>query len=210
MNNSNVVNMTGMVFGRLTVIERVENDNQGNARWLCQCECGNKKIVRGGSLRQGRIRSCGCLLAESSKKRMTTLLTKHGLAGSKLYRVYCAMCERCEKPSCSEYHRYGGRGIKVCDEWLHDRNSFFEWAMKNGYKEGLQIDRINNDGNYEPSNCRWVTQIENCNNTSKNVFLEHNNERHTLSEWSRLLGINRSTIYSRYKAGKSPAEILKI
>lgn len=208
MNNPNIVNLKGQEFGRLIVLQRAENDKQGNAQWLCQCVCGNKKVVRGRALRTGRTKSCGCLLSESSKERMTRLSTKHGMASTKLYRVYLSMRERCEKPSCSEYYRYGGRGIRVCDEWKNDRNSFFEWALKNGYKEGLQIDREDNDGDYEPSNCRWVTQIENCNNTSRNVFIEHNGEIHTLSEWSRILKINRSTIYSRHRAGKTPAEIL--
>lgn len=209
MNSPNIVNLTGQVFGRLTVLERAENDKQGNAQWLCQCICGNKKVIRGRALRTGRTSSCGCLLSESSKRRMTTLMIKHGMAGSKLYRVYCSMRERCEKPSCPEYHRYGGRGITVCDEWKNDRNSFFEWALKNGYKEGLQIDREDNDGHYCPENCRWVTRMKNCNNTCRNVFLEYKGEIHTLSEWSRILGINISTIYSRHRAGKTPAEILK-
>lgn len=167
MNNPNVVNMTGQIFGRLTVLQRAENDKQGNAQWLCQCSCGNKKVVRGRALRTRKTLSCGCLLSESSKERMTKLLTKHGMASTKLYRVYSSMRERCEKPSCTEFHRYGGRGIAVCDEWRNDRNSFFEWALNNGYKEGLQIDRENNDGNYEPSNCRWVLPIDNGRNTSK-------------------------------------------
>lgn len=209
MNNPNFVNLTGQKYGRLTVLERAENDKQGNAQWLCQCICGNKKVIRGKALRTGRTSSCGCLLSESSKRRMTSLMTKHGMAGSKLYSVYCSMRERCEKPSCPEYYRYGGRGISVCNEWKEDRSLFFEWAFKNGYKEGLQIDRKNNDGDYSPENCRWVTRIENLNNTSRNVFLEYNGETHTLAEWSRLLGINRSTIYNRRRLGKTPDEILK-
>lgn len=209
MNSRNIVNMKDMIFGRLTVIERSENDKHGNTKWLCKCECGNEVVVLGHSLRQGRTRSCGCLLSESSKNRMTKLLTKHGMASTKIYKVYVSMRERCEKPSSSEYHRYGGRGIRVCDEWKDDRTSFFEWALTNGYKEGLEIDRINNDGNYEPSNCRWVTSLKNSNNTSRNVFLEFNGETHTMAEWSRILGISVSTLYSRRKAGKTPAEILK-
>lgn len=209
MKKYNFINLMGLSFGRLTVIDRVENDKDGNSRWLCKCECGKQKVILGRSLRKGATKSCGCLLSEASKKRMSALLTKHGMAGSKLYRVYSAMRERCEKPSSPEYHRYGGRGITVCEEWKKSRASFFEWAVQNGYKEGLQIDRINNDGNYEPSNCRWVTNIENCNNTSRNIFLEYNGERHTLSEWARIRSIPVSTLYTRYHTGKTPAEILK-
>ncbi len=210
MNNPNVVDMTGLTFGRLTVLKRVENDKQGNAMWLCQCVCGKTKKLRGGTLRQGKTKSCGCLLSEASKKRMTKLCTKHGMSATKLYRVYSSMRERCEKPSCPEYKNYGGRGITVCKEWKHDRNSFFEWALNNGYKQGLEIDRIDVNGNYEPSNCRWVTRVENCNNKRNNIFLEYKGEKHTLSEWARLTGIRKNTIYSRYYSGKKPEEILKV
>ena len=140
MNNPNVVNMTGRTYGRLTVLERSDNDKRGNAMWLCKCECGNVKAILGGSLRQGSTRSCGCMLSELSKRRMTELLTKHGFSGKKLYSVYRAMRERCEKQTCKSYGNYGGRGISVCDEWKNDRALFFEWALKNGYQEGLQID----------------------------------------------------------------------
>ena len=143
---------------------------------------------------------------------MTALLTKHGMAGSKLYRVYCSMRERCEKPSNSEYHRYGGRGISVCAEWKNNKTAFFEWAMKNGYKEGLQIDRINNDGNYEPSNCRWATRKEQANNRRIRVdvkIISFDGESHTLTEWSKITGLSYWQIYRRYKAGKTPAEILE-
>lgn len=209
MNSPNVVNMIGRTYGRLTVIERSSNDKQGNAQWLCRCECGRQKVVRGGSLRQGRIRSCGCLLSESSKDRMSALVTKHGMRGAKLYGVYSSMIERCSSPKCKGFHNYGGRGIAVCDEWKDNRQSFFDWAFENGYEEGLQLDRIDNNGNYCPENCRWVTRKVNCNNTRKNVSLEYNGETHTLSEWADILCINRSTIFSRHRAGKPVDEILK-
>lgn len=206
--NPNVVNMTGMSFGRLTVIERAENDKLGNAKWLCKCDCGKTTVVLGRSLREGKTRSCGCMLSEASKERMTKLLTKHGMSASKLYRVYMSMIERCEKPSCSEFHRYGGRGIMVCDEWKNNRNSFFKWALSNGYKEGLQIDRINNDGNYEPSNCRWVLPIDNARNTSKCIKViaincETGEEMlfRSINEAVEQTGICYSTI-KRFLAGK--------
>lgn len=209
MNNPNIVNMIGRTYGRLTVLERSVNDKQGNAQWICKCECGKLKVVRGRSLRQGRVRSCGCLLAESSKERMTAMLTKHSLSGSKLYRVYASMRERCENPSCKSFQNYGGRGIAVCDEWRMQRESFLHWAMQNGYEEGLQIDRINVNGDYCPENCRWVTPQQNMNNVRKNICFEYNGESHTVAEWARIAGLSYSTVYDRYKAGKSPAEILK-
>lgn len=160
------IDITGKRYGRLVVIKQVESDKQQNAQWLCQCDCGKQKIIRGKFLRSGKITSCGCILSEASKDRMTKLLTKHGMSSTKLYKVFISMHERCEKHSSNSYHRYGGRGIKICDEWKRFE-PFYEWAMANGYKEGLQIDRINNDGNYEPSNCRWVTLKDNARNTSK-------------------------------------------
>lgn len=209
MNNPNVVNMTGRTYGRLTVLERSDNDKRGNAMWLCKCECGNVKAILGGSLRQGSTRSCGCMLSELSKRRMTELLTKHGFSGKKLYSVYRAMRERCEKQTCKSYGNYGGRGISVCDEWKNDRALFFEWALKNGYQEGLQIDRIDVNGDYSPTNCRWITPQQNMNNVRKNIRFEHNGEIHTLAEWSSISGLPYGTVYERYKAGKTPAEILK-
>lgn len=201
------VDMTGEKIGRLTVIERAENDRQGNAQWLCECECGNTKVVRGSALRTGKTLSCGCLLSECSRERMSKLAFKHGFTGKKIYAVYRSMIERCDKPSNSEYHNYGGRGITVCKEWREDRELFFKWALSHGYKEGLEIDRIDNDGNYEPSNCRWVTSKVNSNNMRKNVLLEYNGETHTIAEWADITGISYTKLYHRTMVGKPIEEI---
>lgn len=201
MNNPLVVDITGYRFGRLTVIERADNDKQGNAQWLCRCDCGNKKIVRGKALRKGRTSSCGCLLAQSSSQRMTKMLTKHGYSGSKLYRVYYGMLRRCDNPKEKEYHNYGGRGITVCQEWRENVERFIEWALVNGYRNGLQIDRKDNDGNYEPSNCRFITTIDNCQNTRKCVQIAALNKATSkvktftsINAAGRELGISPSTI----------------
>ena len=116
---------------------------------------------------------------------------------SNLYRVFNAMIERCSKSSAKNYHNYGGRGIKVCNEWIGNYQAFCDWALANGYKKGLQIDRIDNNGNYEPSNCRWVTQKQNCNNTRFNRLLTCNGETHTMSEWSEITGISQTTLSYR-------------
>lgn len=194
-------NMIGQRFGRLVVLSRAENDAQQNARWLCRCDCGKEKIIQGGSLRNGKIRSCGCLLSEKSKERMTSIATKHGHSDSLLYGVHQSMIERCYKPSCKAFKCYGARGIVVCDEWLNDFMTFYSWAMENGYREGLAIDRINNDGNYEPSNCHWVTPLENCQNTRKCVRVEitdlstgNKSIARTVAEASRMTSVSPSTI----------------
>lgn len=127
---------------------------------------------------------------------------------SKLYRIFNAMIERCSKPTTANYHNYGGRGIKVCDEWIGNYQAFCDWALNNGYKEGLEIDRINNNGNYEPSNCRWVTRKENSNNKRTNRFLTLNGETHTLTQWSEILNIKLPTLSSRIRSGWDDAKIL--
>ena len=169
-----VTDLLGKRFDRLVVIERAENTKQGDAQWLCRCDCGNEKIIRANALKTGRTRSCGCLLSECSKKRMAKLMTKHGKSNSRLYRVWASMKERCSSANNKGYDNYGGRGISVCDKW-QEFEPFYKWAIANGYKKRLEIDRIDNDGNYEPDNCRWVTSKQNCRNTRKNIKVEVTN-----------------------------------
>jgi hypothetical protein len=145
----------GLKFGKLTVTEHVELSPITGHMLKCVCECGNIKTVQYSSLKSGRTTSCGCL----QKKRASESNVKHGKSDSRLYGVWKAIRARCENPKRLKYEHYGGRGIAVCFEW-HDFDVFCEWALEHGYKEGLTIDRIDTNGNYEPSNCRWVTQTE--------------------------------------------------
>lgn len=180
-----VLDLVGKKFGRLTVQERYINDNKGGARWCCSCDCGNFTIVRTYHLTSGKIRSCGCIKKEMLSNRKDA----HHKTGTKLYRIWAGIKQRCFNSNHKNYSRYKGRGITVCNEWKNDFLSFYNWSLKNGYKDGLTIERINNDGNYCPENCRWSTRKEQANNTSRNRFIFYNGEIHTVSEWSKKFGI---------------------
>lgn len=134
---------------------------------------------------------------------------KAGFAiNKKLYWVYYAMLQRCYHKSCSHYFRYGGRGIAVCDEWRNDNTAFYRWALNNGYKEGLTLDRIDNNGDYTPDNCRWVSVKTQNNNTSKCVYITYKGETHTMQEWADITGINYSCLRNRHQRGESIDRLL--
>ena len=127
---------------------------------------------------------------------------KHGGKGTKLYEVWCCMKARCYNPTSKSYSRYGGRGISVCNEWKESFIAFRNWAYENGYKQGLSLDRIDNNGNYKPSNCRWATMKEQANNQNHSLKIEYKRETKSLTEWAEVLGIKQHTLYHRiYKSG---------
>lgn len=195
----NFIDLTGKVFNRLTVVKRVENNKQGRAMWLCRCECGKTSVVTTSSLLNGKTKSCGCYCKEMTKIKNKEMFTKHGMSFTHIYKAWRSMLDRCYLKKAFNYPNYGGRGITVCKIWKEDFTEFKNWAFSNGYQEGLTLDRIDVNGNYEPSNCRWVTQKEQARNRRNNKYITCNEETHCLSEWAELLGIKYPTLTTRFK-----------
>lgn len=191
-----LIDLTGQKFGRLTVIRR-SGTIHGQASWLCKCECGNEKIVRGYCLRNSETKSCGCLAAELASSRLKT----HGKTKTRLFKIWSGMKERCYREYHKSYPQYGGRGIGICEEWRDDFSKFYEWAINNGYSDNLTIDRIDVDGDYEPSNCRWATAKEQGNNRSTNRLIAIDGRTQTLAEWALEYNIIPETIGRRLKRG---------
>lgn len=187
------IDLLGQKFGRLTVIAREKNNKEKRAMWLCKCDCGNKKIVTGKHLRNGSVKSCGCLLRETTIERNI----KHGLCYSPLYKIWRGIKERCYNKNNSSYKNYGDRGIIMCDEWHYNFKTFYDWAMNNGYKEGLSIDRIDVNNNYMPLNCRWATRKEQSRNTRVNLNITYKEKTQCLTQWAEELNVDTSALYSR-------------
>lgn len=188
---SELIDLTGKKFGKLTVLKRVENNKHRQPQWLCKCDCGNEAVVAGQKLRTGHTKSCGCIIFEQ-KTRLT-----HGMTSTTLFTRWMNMKSRCNNPKNKRYNRYGGRGIKVCEEWENDFMSFYRWAISNGFEESLSIDRIDNNMGYCPENCRWVNAKRQANNTSKNVKIVYNGEKKTLAEWCDSLNVDYKLIHNR-------------
>lgn len=198
-------NLLGKKFNRLTVVGNTnERYSNGGYKWICKCDCGNDSIVRGDSLKSGHIKSCGCLNSELTSKRAF----KHGqnnkqLGRTKEYDAWRAMINRCNLKSTKKYHRYGARGISVCDRWLNSFENFFEDM---GKKPTLQhsLDRYPDiNGNYEPSNCRWATNEQQSRNKSTNVWIEYNGERLIITDWAKKLNTRCAQINKMLKRGKN-------
>lgn len=208
-----VRDLIGCRFGRLVVIDRAPNRVQPSGykdkMWKCQCDCGNKVVVRGKSLTRGVTHSCGCFAKELMSKRMS----KHRGFGTRLYNIWDSMRQRCNNQRCHAYHNYGGRGISVCSEW-DDFAAFREWALSAGYDDAAErgkytLDRIDTDGDYCPGNCRWVNMKVQGNNRRCTVYITHNGETHPLKEWAEITGVKYETLWARYHRGLPPEQVLK-
>lgn len=186
----------GTRFGRVTVLHEVAQRRNHERYFLCECDCGTVWEVALGTLTGGETKSCGCLRRE----RFVSRLESHGQSRMPLYSVWRAMRQRCQNAANPVYEHYGGRGIRVCDEW-QGFAAFSDWAMTNGYRAGLTIERIDNDGNYEPSNCTWIPQSQQSNNTRRNRILTFRGKTMNLAEWADRLGINPATLGGRISRG---------
>lgn len=190
------IDLAGQRFGKWTVVSRAENKGT-TTMWNCICDCGTTRTVSSGNLRRGVTHSCGCTHF------------KHGKKHTRLYNIWGGMKARCYRKSHVWYKRYGGRGITICDEWRDDFKAFYDWAMANGYKENLTIDRIDNNGNYCPVNCTWATEVEQKNNRSNNQTTEINGKTQTIAEWATETGLNYQTVYRRYQRGVRGTDLIR-
>ena len=187
------VDLTGQKFGRLTVV-RFDHKENGRKYYLCQCDCGNFKIVSNHSLKSGNTKSCSCLHKEILIQRNKDNRIHHP-ENERLLRIWRAMLHRCYKETDEHYDYYGGRGIKVCDDW-HDFETFQKWALANGYADNLTIDRLDGNKDYCPENCSWATMTVQNNHKSDTKWLTYKGKTQSLSDWCRELGLD----YFRIKA----------
>lgn len=204
-------NIIGKKINRFTIIESAGKDKYRNILWLCVCECGKTKIIRNSSLLSEKTKSCGCLRSENGYKKSQSNI-KHGHSKrknkSRIYIIWESMIQRCTNPNRISYDNYGGRGISVCDKWKNFENFLLDIGEPPTEKHSL--DRIDNDGNYCPENCRWATRKEQARNTRKNKFINFNGKMWCISELAEKYNIAPSTLFSRINRGISVHEALRI
>ena len=190
--------LTGQKFGKLTVLERTGTSNSGKVLWLCECSCEEHKhiIASTSNLVTGNTKSCGCLVKESASK-VGKANRVHGDTNARLYKIFQGMKDRCYNPNNKDYARYGGRGIKLCDEWKNNYIAFKEWAINNGYRGTLTIERKDFDQNYCPENCEWITMEQQQRNKSSNRVITYNGESMILIAWAERLGIPYKVLCAR-------------
>lgn len=200
---SAVIDLAGQKFGRLTAIERAPNSIHKKARWRCRCECGNEKTIVAGDLRSGRTLACGCLGREQLRAAPQVGSPKHGLCYTPEYRAWGSMIQRCTNSKSRSFKNYGGRGITVCAEWRKSFEAFFAY-VGNRPSPDHTLDRFpNQNGNYEPGNVRWATQVEQMNNVRNNVRVVYRGEKMTLPEAIRKAGniASRTAVGYRIRVG---------
>ena len=203
-----VIDLTGQRFGRLTVVERSEDHvspcGHRQTKWLCKCDCGNSVYVSGSNLKASHVQSCGCLVRDIAKSSHMT----HGARRTRLYNIWRGMKKRCRNANDPFFADYGGRGISICNEWEHNFQLFYDWAMANGYKENLTIDRIDNEKGYCPENCRWATMKIQSRNRRGNHLLTFRGITRPIQEWAEIMGIPHTALRKRLKYGWSVEDAL--
>lgn len=216
-------NLIGKVYGRLTVLEFSHTNERNEPFWVCQCSCNDKtiKIVKGTYLVQGDTKSCGCLrrehAVEATKQRPKDAINGIWMSNKLLHKkelknVWNNIKYRCNNPKDKHYEWYGAKGVKVYDDWLDIKlgfYNFYNWAINNGYEEGLSIDRVEVDGNYEPSNCEWVTHEVQCNNKTTNILITIRNKTQTMAEWAKDCNIPYDKFTKRYYSGTRGKALLE-
>lgn len=188
--NNKFIDISGKKFGKLTAIEPIGKTKHNEIIWKCQCDCGKQAEVTGINLRRGKTKSCGCLTNRNLAK--IKRIDNSEKSYKRIHGIWKGMKTRCYNSNSKGYKDYGARGILICEEWKECFLHFYEWSINNGYADDLTIDRKDKNGNYEPSNCQWVTMKQQSNNKRNNVKIEYKGEIHTISEWSEVLGFKRS------------------
>ncbi len=206
----NFFDITGMKFGHLHV-QGVDHKFNGKVYYKCLCDCGKEIVVLGNSLKRGATHSCGCARSQAISKKIRT----HGESSTRLFRVWTGMKNRCYNKNEPSYQNYGARGIGVCSEWLNSYEAFRDWALANGYDENAPygectLDRIDTNGDYYPGNCRWADLTVQANNKTTSHFIDFRGERHTIAEWSKILGIPKHIIDTGLRSGKPFSEIIEL
>lgn len=198
--------LAGKTFGRLTVIEPIGNPDLIRSKWRCKCECGGEKDVMAWGLLSENTKSCGCLHRDNGAISSMRYRRRHGATKSHEYRIWRTMKDRCYREKCGCYETYGGRGIRVCDRWFNSFENFIEdMGLKPSPKHS--IDRINNDGNYEPGNCRWATSVEQGSNKRNTRYVDYKGEKMTVIKFAELIGLKYGTVLKRLKNGMTPEQV---
>lgn len=198
-NTAKIKDLTGQKFNRLTVLGIA---SRNPLFWECKCDCGNITRVRTSNLKRGQVKSCGCLQRHGNPV--------HNQCYTRVYRIYAKMLRRCFVPDDPRYPDYGGRGITMCDEWKNSFVAFSEWAYANGYADNLTIDRIDNDGDYCPENCRWGNKYEQANNKRNNRVFTYKGKTQTLARWCKEYDMPYTTVHYRVSHGWTFADAITI
>lgn len=220
-NRKNLKSLVGEKIGRLEVLrEEPYTTKSGNVLrgYLCRCKCGNEKIISRSSLISGKTNSCGCLITEFNKckkgndywKYRKPIDEKHIKDRKRLYNIWKTMGYRCNNPNFPSYSNYGARGITICRKWqgLSGFHNFRDWSFENGYAENLTLDRIDNSKGYSPDNCRWVDEKTQCSNKRTNKYITYKGVRKTITQWSEILGVSRSSFDHRINKGLLDEDVI--